>query len=258
MLGICLALVQIFSGAMISVSATPSDPVKIGETGYATLQDAISAAKAGDVIQVMQDLDTTKTYVIPQGVLLDLSGHSVKGSAWAFLQNSMAVDSQPAIGKLYGAVLYQTQGFTLGANAFTQNQMVGKGYVPVKKGDYYAFYNVNYFMERFGNKNGENLNAFSIRPYVLDHEGNYALSADLFSSGSGVEIRVQTTGKISDETKKLTCVPASTYLSELGASLTASLQIVYQGLGAYDEVSVTPIITTDLLSIYGGAVKYEK
>ena len=62
--------------------STP-DKVSIGDTGYATLQGAISAADNGDVIVLEQDI--TESVIIPSGkdITIDLNGHTLKNAEFA-------------------------------------------------------------------------------------------------------------------------------------------------------------------------------
>lgn len=45
-------------------------PVKVGETGYASLEDAVSAAASGSVIMVLQDVEISKTLTINKSVTI--------------------------------------------------------------------------------------------------------------------------------------------------------------------------------------------
>lgn len=63
------------AGAETPVSNPVSDPVaKIGETGYATLDDALAAAKDGDVIELKRDAETEKGFGI-NGIALTVNGN---------------------------------------------------------------------------------------------------------------------------------------------------------------------------------------
>ena len=57
---------------------------QVGETKYATLQEAVNAATAGQTVKVINDVDMTsgKNLIVKTGqdIVLDMNGHSIKGS----------------------------------------------------------------------------------------------------------------------------------------------------------------------------------
>lgn len=57
---------------------------QVGETKYATLQEAVNAATAGQTVKVINDVDMTSGNNITvnegQDIVLDMNGHSIKGS----------------------------------------------------------------------------------------------------------------------------------------------------------------------------------
>ena len=57
---------------------------QVGETKYATLQEAVNAATAGQTVTVINDVDMTsgKNLIVKTGqdIVLDMNGHSIKGS----------------------------------------------------------------------------------------------------------------------------------------------------------------------------------
>ncbi len=57
---------------------------QVGETKYATLQDAVNAATAGQTVTVIDDVDMTSgkniTVNAGQDIVLDMNGHSIKGA----------------------------------------------------------------------------------------------------------------------------------------------------------------------------------
>ncbi len=57
---------------------------QVGETKYATLQDAVDAATAGQTVTVITDVDMTSgkniTVNAGQDIVLDMNGHSIKGA----------------------------------------------------------------------------------------------------------------------------------------------------------------------------------
>lgn len=57
---------------------------QVGETKYATLQEAANAATAGQTVTVLNDVDMTKdgnlTVKVGKDIVLDMNGHSIKGA----------------------------------------------------------------------------------------------------------------------------------------------------------------------------------
>ena len=57
---------------------------QVGETKYATLQEAADAAAAGQTVKVLNDVDMTKdgnlTVNVGKDIVLDMNGHSIKGA----------------------------------------------------------------------------------------------------------------------------------------------------------------------------------
>ncbi len=57
---------------------------QVGETKYATLQEAANAATAGQTVKVLNDVDMTKdgnlTVNVGKDIVLDMNGHSIKGA----------------------------------------------------------------------------------------------------------------------------------------------------------------------------------
>ena len=56
---------------------------KVGETEYGTLQEAVAAAKAGDIITVLQDLTLSEGLTIPADVTLNGNGKQINGTIYA-------------------------------------------------------------------------------------------------------------------------------------------------------------------------------
>ena len=90
---------------------------QVGETKYATLQDAVNAATAGQTVTVITDVDMTSgkniTVNAGQDIVLDMNGHSIKG-ANAYNKNIMVwgkltlKDSKEnSTGKIYAETPYQ-------------------------------------------------------------------------------------------------------------------------------------------------------
>ena len=90
---------------------------QVGETKYATLQDAANAAAAGQTVKVLNDVDMTTdgnlTVNVGKDIVLDMNGHSIKG-ANADYKNILVsgkltlMDSKEnSTGKIYAETPYQ-------------------------------------------------------------------------------------------------------------------------------------------------------
>ena len=91
---------------------------QVGETKYATLQEAANAATAGQTVKVLNDVDMTTdgnlTVNVGKDIVLDMNGHSIKG-ANAYNKNIMVwgkltlKDSKEnSTGKIYSEDPYKT------------------------------------------------------------------------------------------------------------------------------------------------------
>lgn len=64
------------------VATTKNCVAKVGDIYYATLQDAIDAANSGDTVELVKDVDLTKTVVVNKTITLDMGGkklHNTNG-----------------------------------------------------------------------------------------------------------------------------------------------------------------------------------
>ncbi len=77
-LAILLTVAMLFSVAAISASAAETDVAAIGEATYATLADAITAAKAGDTITLLGDV--TENVTISKSITLDGGNNKYTGN----------------------------------------------------------------------------------------------------------------------------------------------------------------------------------
>ena len=77
-LAILLTVAMLFSVAAISASAAETDVAAIGEATYATLADAITAAKAGDTITLFGDV--TENVTISKSITLDGGNNKYTGN----------------------------------------------------------------------------------------------------------------------------------------------------------------------------------
>lgn len=90
---------------------------QVGETKYATLQDAADAATAGQTVKVLNDVDMTKdgnlTVKVGKDIVLDMNGHSIKGAnadyknilVWGKL--TLKDSKENSTGKIYAETPYQ-------------------------------------------------------------------------------------------------------------------------------------------------------
>lgn len=90
---------------------------QVGETKYATLQEAANAAAAGQTVKVLNDVDMTKdgNLTVNEGkdIVLDMNGHSIKGAnadyknilVWGKL--TLKDSKENSTGKIYAETPYQ-------------------------------------------------------------------------------------------------------------------------------------------------------
>ena len=90
---------------------------QVGETKYATLQEAADAATAGQTVKVLNDVDMTKdgnlTVNVGKDIVLDMNGHSIKGAnadyknimVWGKL--TLKDSKENSTGKIYAETPYQ-------------------------------------------------------------------------------------------------------------------------------------------------------
>lgn len=90
---------------------------QVGETKYATLQEAADAATAGQTVKVLNDVDMTThgnlTVNVGKDIILDMNGHSIKGAnadyknilVWGKL--TLKDSKENSTGKIYAETPYQ-------------------------------------------------------------------------------------------------------------------------------------------------------
>ena len=64
----------------VTALAADGDVAQIGKTTYATLYDAVNAAKSGDTIKLIGNTENTKQLLIGKNITLDLNGNKLKSS----------------------------------------------------------------------------------------------------------------------------------------------------------------------------------
>ncbi len=77
-----ICLIMMISALSITAIAAeePTYAASIGESKYASLNEAITAAKAGDTVTLLRDVEVTSTIQIVKELTLDLNGYTVSGS----------------------------------------------------------------------------------------------------------------------------------------------------------------------------------
>lgn len=80
------------------IGAKPTDPIVIGDKGYATLKEAIAAAKSGDTIILNENIVCNNAevngtpdypvFTIPAGVTIDGNGHSIAADQGAWVDTN--------------------------------------------------------------------------------------------------------------------------------------------------------------------------
>ena len=96
--------------SMAFATVGANDVAKIGDTGYATLEDAVTAANNGDTITMVNNYDFAQTITISKSITLDLNGKTIKntktsdyaGSTAMYVQGgSLTVNDSATGGKIY-------------------------------------------------------------------------------------------------------------------------------------------------------------
>ena len=90
---------------------------QVGETKYATLQEAVNAATAGQTVTVINDVDMTSgkniTVNAGQDIVLDMNGHSIKGAnadyknILVYGKLTLKDSKENSTGKIYAETPYQ-------------------------------------------------------------------------------------------------------------------------------------------------------
>ena len=90
---------------------------QVGETKYATLQEAVDAATAGQTVTVINDVDITsgKNIYVKEGqdIVLDMNGHSIKGAnadyknILVYGKLTLKDSKENSTGKIYAETPYQ-------------------------------------------------------------------------------------------------------------------------------------------------------
>ena len=75
-------------------------PFSIGTTSYASLDAALSAAKSGDTVKMQSDAEASGFVHIPNGVTVDLNGHTLTAKASVMAPAGSMIDSSNGNGLL--------------------------------------------------------------------------------------------------------------------------------------------------------------
>lgn len=75
-------------------------PFAIGTTSYASLDAALSAAKSGDTVKMQSDAEASGFVHIPNGVTVDLNGHTLTAKASVMAPAGSMIDSSNGNGLL--------------------------------------------------------------------------------------------------------------------------------------------------------------
>ena len=107
-------LLMTVSSATLSVA---QNVAQIGSTEYATLQAAVNAAKAGQTVTLINDVDLTTSNGLEvykwQDIVLDMNGHSIKGAnandknIWVLGKLTLTDSKENSTGKIYAETPYQ-------------------------------------------------------------------------------------------------------------------------------------------------------
>lgn len=99
---------EVGSGSQRAVAAMSLDEggerlgdtvAKVGEQDYASLDEALKAAKDGDTVKVLADTTMSMCTISNKAITFDLSGHQIKSSSFGFwLENSGQLTLQDSVG----------------------------------------------------------------------------------------------------------------------------------------------------------------
>ena len=122
-----------------------ADPVaKIGDTPYATVEDALNAAKSGETVtMIADDLNNADAILtIKGGVTLDLVAFDLKAAYVIGLTDSVVTGSRLSSSKDYAKLYVDSSKISISNDTiYTQTASNGVDYhlITLKMGDYYVF-----------------------------------------------------------------------------------------------------------------------
>ena len=152
--------------------------VKESDMGYATLDEAISAAQAGQTVVLVKNVENAGNVVLMQGITLDLNGNKLSANNVLAIKGNYVVDNQNAKG-----ILNVKGQFVLDEN---------NGSVPVRTEDGYHFYQSNVKINADMVSQNADSFLFKFRPSLGSAELNRAILAN-GAADNGLQIRIKLT-----------------------------------------------------------------
>jgi hypothetical protein len=265
LLATILALVMaigVTTTAWADGEGTTANVAKIGETGYATLADAIAAAQAGETIVLLADAAINSNTQITRNVAIDLNGKTVTvttvGSQNAFeVQNgaTFTIKDSGAGGKLdlgkFGIMLMNSKLKIEGGEIKVSPANPGAGVVVAAIGDSEvtmtggkvvatntACFNAGYFGTQTFNISGGTLESKDASTALMGISNNYGGHTEMTISGDTQVVMKDAAGNagslVSDATgNDVIKVVGGTSDSDITAYTEATAPVVLTGDGTY-------------------------
>ena len=220
----------------------------IGEDVYYTLSNAIEAAKDGDTVKITADIYKPELTVnIPEGVKLDLNGHTVTlyGLA-AFGTTSSVIDSAEPTQK--GLLKVAKNNLTLGSCQYPMFPIWNEqdtGYVFVD----FRFHNVGIVTD--GYDNGSFM--FWFRPSIGSNTVDY-FADGILDNGLSISVELElilADGTVSDETVRFAVSDALIADVYSGASGNNVIKLDVGGVTSeFKQVNIKLVFTSDRGMVY--------
>ena len=265
LLATILALVMaigVTTTAWADGEGTTANIAKIGETGYATLADAIAAAQAGETIVLLADAAINSNTQITRNVAIDLNGKTVTmttvGSQNAFeVQNgaTFTIKDSGTGGKLdlgkFGIMLMYSKLKIEGGEIKVSPANPGAGVVVAAIGDSEvtmtggkvvatntACFNAGYFGTQTFNISGGTLESKGASTALMGISNNYGGHTEMTISGDTQVVMKDAAGNagslVSDATgNDVIKVVGGTSDSDITAYTEATAPVVLTGDGTY-------------------------
>ena len=241
---------------------TTANVAKIGETGYATLADAIAAAQAGETIVLLADAAINSNTQITKNVAIDLNGKTVTvttvGTQNAFeVQNgaTFTIKDSGTGGKLdlgkFGIMLMNSKLKIEGGEIKVSPANPGAGVVVAAIGDSEvtmtggkvvatntACFNAGYFGKQTFNISGGTLESKGASTALMGISNNYGGHTEMTISGDTQVVMKDAAGNagslVSDATgNDVIKVVGGTSDSDITAYTEATAPVVLTGDGTY-------------------------
>lgn len=265
LLATILALVMaigVTTTAWADGGGTTANVAKIGETGYATLADAIAAAQAGETIVLLADAAINSNTQITRNVAIDLNGNTVTvttvGSQNAFeVQNgaTFTIKDSGTGGKLdlgkFGIMLMNSKLKIEGGEIKVSPATPGASVVVAAVGDSEvtmtggkvvatntACFNAGYFGKQTFNISGGTLESKGASTALMGISNNYGGHTEMTISGDTQVVMKDATGNagslVSDATgNDVIKVVGGTSDSDITAYTEETAPVVLTGDGTY-------------------------